>query len=101
MHLLLFFFKIRFNYLTNRKLVDKKFASIKILNSAYFKIFINYLQSITIISSLNLKWNESFSHFFQAQKIASGSVHQVLSLECLFEGRYLKLNNYQQLFLYI
>ena len=54
--------------------------------AAFFKIFINYSQMLAIINGLNLNWNEIFLNFFDAYKPISGSVHQILSFECIFSG---------------
>ena len=70
----------------NMKISNKDFTYKKMLTAAYIKIFINYSQCLSIINSLNLNWNEIFSRFFETHKILSGSVHQVLSLECVFSG---------------
>lgn len=58
--------------------------------SAYMKILLNYMQLLSISNAVSLNWAESLSGFFQTQQMFSGSVVQILSLECLVGG----LNHY-------
>lgn len=57
------------------------------LSSAYLKIFLNYLQIFSIIGTLNLKWDKSITSLFNCSKIATGSVLQVISFECIRLGK--------------
>ena len=68
------------------RLLDKNFAIEKFLKAAYFKILINYSQTIAIINSLKLDWSQIFLDVFQAQKVASGSLHQIIAIECIITG---------------
>lgn len=54
--------------------------------SAYMKIFLNYLQLLSISNEVSLNWSETLSGLFTSQQIFSGSVIQILSLECLVGG---------------
>lgn len=81
-----FFNFVRFNYDANTKLSDKKFATQQIFSAAYIKILINYLQTISIIKSLRLNWQQVWSQFFVFQEVASGGIGRALNLECIIEG---------------
>ena len=83
-------FENRLNYASNMKLVkNESFAVRKIINSAYFKIVINYSQTIAILNSLKLNWNEIIAQYFQIHKMASGSIDQILSIECILYGKFM------------
>lgn len=56
------------------------------LSSAYLKIFLNYLQMLSISKMLNLNWERSLVTFFQISETVSGSFIKVMNLECLFGG---------------
>ena len=56
------------------------------LNSAYLKIFLNYLQMLSISKSLDLKWEQSLLTLFQVTDSMSGSFIKVMNVECLFAG---------------
>lgn len=56
------------------------------LNSAYFKIFLNYTQLVSISQSLDLKWEKSLVSFFQFTDTMSGAFLKVINIECLFGG---------------
>ena len=58
----------------------------KILTGAYFKIYLNYSQIISIISTLNLTWNEKLTKFFQAYTLTSGNLQQMIALDCMIES---------------
>ena len=54
------------------------------IRSAYLKIFLNYLQLVSISNSLDLKWSDLLIGYFNGNLLLSGSVLKVFSLECLF-----------------
>lgn len=56
------------------------------LNSAYFKIFLNYTQLVSISQSLDLKWEKSLINFFKFTDTMSGAFLKVINIECLFGG---------------
>ena len=58
------------------------------LSSAYLKIFLNYLQMLSISKLLDLKWEQSLVSFFQISESVSGSFLKVMNIECLFAGNY-------------
>ena len=59
------------------------------LSSAYLKIFLNYLQMLSISKLLDLKWEQSLVSFFQISESVSGSFIKVMNIECLFTGKLL------------
>lgn len=65
---------------------DKDALAQKFLLSAQIKILNNFLQIISIISSLRIDWNNEIQSIFPTFKIASGNLHQVISLECIYPG---------------
>ena len=67
-------------------LQDKSFAIKNMILGAYIKIFVNYSQTIAIIQTLNLNWDQKLSDMFNLHKTASGGVQQVIALECLMTG---------------
>jgi len=73
--------------------IGKEKQTDQILAAAYMKILFNFLQIITIISNLNIKFNSSFYSFVASQKVVSGSFFEVISLNCLLPG---KNDNYSQ-----
>jgi len=88
-----FFFKfdlicfiIRLNYNNIMNLKDKNFAIKKMILGAYFKIFVNYSQTIAIINTLHLNWNQKLYDMFNLMKIVSGGVQQIIAVECLTTG---------------
>lgn len=58
----------------------------KILAASYMKILFNFLQIITLISTLNINYNSTFDSFESSQKIVSGAFFKVVSLSCLLQG---------------
>ena len=50
------------------------------------KILVNYTQSMAIIKTLNLNWKEIVNNLFQLHKTTSGSINEMISLECLIQG---------------
>lgn len=56
--------------------------------SAYMKIFLNYMQLLSISYAIPLRWDGSLSQMFWALSIFSGSVVNILSLECLVGGTF-------------
>ena len=67
-------------------LQDRSFAAKKMILGASIKIFANYSQTIAIINTLNLNWNQTLSDMFNFHKVVSGGFQQVISLECLLKG---------------
>lgn len=67
-------------------LQDKSFAIKKMITGAYIKVFINYSQTIAIINTLHLNWDEKLTALFNIHKTVSGGFQQVISIECLSEG---------------
>ena len=67
-------------------LQDKSFAIKNMILGAYIKIFVNYSQTIAIIQTLNLNWDQKLSDMFYLHKTVSGGVQQVIALECLMTG---------------
>ena len=67
-------------------LQDKDFVVKKMILGAYIKIFVNYSQTIAIINTLHLNWDQKLSDLFNIHKTVSGGVQQVVALECLLEG---------------
>jgi hypothetical protein len=55
----------------------------KSIHSIYLKIFINYLQPISIIAGFDLKWPEYVLGFLKNQENAGTMSEQILSLDCL------------------
>ena len=72
---------------STKKFEKKDFAFKTIMLSACMKIFVNYTQSMAIINTLDLNWKEIVSNMFQFHKVASGAVQQMISLECLIQGK--------------
>ena len=64
------------------------------LSSAYLKIFLNYLQLLSLIGNLDLKWTKSMSQIFDIGKIMTGSFLQVISFDCLFKGKLIQKISY-------
>jgi len=56
------------------------------LISAYLKIFMNYIQIISILNDLELNWGKTLNNFFSFQKTLSGSVLKVISFDCLIRS---------------
>ena len=69
------------------KFLDQEFAAQNIIISAYIKIFVNYSQFMTIINSLNLNWGDIVTGMFQIHKTVSGSLNQMISLECVLKSK--------------
>lgn len=66
--------------------MNKNIALKKMITAAHFKIFLNYSQSLTIINTLHLNWENILSNFFNIQKTVSGGLHQVVRMECLINS---------------
>jgi len=77
---------IRLNYNTSMNLQNKNFALKKMILGAYIKIFVNYSQTISIINTLNLNWDQQISDMFNLHKVISGGIQEVIALECLLKG---------------
>lgn len=71
------------------KLKEKEYALQKMIMAAYFKIFLNYGQTVAIFANLNLKWNENLFNVFQAFRTTSGNWQEIITLDCLFDGKIL------------
>ena len=69
-------------------LSNKSFAIQKMITAAYLKIFLNYSQTISIINSLHLNWNNEINYMFNLQNTVSGSFQNVISVECLMNGNF-------------
>ena len=67
-------------------LQNKNFALKKMILGAYIKIFVNYSQTISIINTLNLNWDQQISDMFNLHKVISGGIQEVIALECLLKG---------------
>ena len=52
----------------------------------YFKILLNYLQIVTLASSLNLGWPDFVLLFLRGQEVAGNAADQMLSIECLLKS---------------
>jgi hypothetical protein len=53
-----------------------------------FKILLNYLQMIAIVSSFDLKWPFYTRGFFSAQSGMGNISTQFFSIECFSQGNY-------------
>ena len=62
-----------------------RFAAEKTIKSAYIKIFTNYSQAISILTYLNFNLDE-IEKPFVVLKASSGSVHNIISLECILNS---------------
>ena len=67
-------------------LSDQSFAVKKMITAASLKIFMNYSQTISILNSLNLNWEDKLLKIFSIYKGVSGGFQQVVSIECFFTG---------------
>ena len=83
---LFLFINNRLNFSTLKKYEDQDFVVEKIMISACMKILVNYTQSMAIIKTLNLNWKEIVNNLFQVHKTTSGSINEMISLECLIQG---------------
>jgi len=70
-------------------LLNKNFALKRMILAAYVKVFVNYSQTIAIINTLHLNWDQKISDMLNLHKSVSGGVQQVIALECLVEGNFL------------
>jgi len=82
---------IRLNFNNSMHFLDKSFAIKKMILGAYIKIFVNYSQTIAIVTTLHLNWDQILSDVFNIHKTASGGVQQVVAIECLVEGLIINL----------
>lgn len=62
----------------------------KLITGAFLKILINFFQFLAVITKMKINFNGSFYTFVTTQKIFSGSIFDVISLECLFPSSSLK-----------
>ena len=67
------------------KQIENLFSSCYLI-TIYFKIFINYQQTINIISGIKLEWPFQINTFFFSLKFLSFFTQTAPSLECLYEG---------------
>ena len=58
----------------------------KIITAASLNIFMNYSQTITIINSLDLNWENQMLEIFNIYRTVSGGFQQIVSIECFFTG---------------
>ena len=68
-------------------LKDQNLAIKKMISAAYVKVYVNYSQTIAIINTLQLNWDQQISDIFNVHKVVSGGVQQVIGLECLIQGQ--------------
>jgi hypothetical protein len=54
----------------------------KALHSIYIKIFINYLQLVTLMASFNLEWPDFVLDLFVVQEKAGTATEQLYNLDC-------------------
>ena len=66
--------------------MDQDYAFQKILKTTVIKIFVNYTQNMAIINTLNLNWKDIALNMFKVHQAVSGSLHQIISLECFIRG---------------
>ena len=52
----------------------------------YFKILLNYLQIVTVASTLNLNWPSFVLLFLRGQEVAGNAADQLLSTECFLKS---------------
>ena len=64
-----------------------------VLHSIYLKIFVNYLQVISIMMSFKLNWPTLVHEFLSYQERAGSFAGRVFSLEC-FMQQVLSLDTY-------
>ena len=75
------------NFNSNMNISNKEDGAVQhMIKGAYFKIFLNYTQSITIINTLHLNWSALISDFYDVQKTAAGGLQQVIAIECFVNG---------------
>ena len=77
---------IRLNFNKFSRFSDPNFVIKKMLTAAHIKIFMNFSQTITILTSLNLNWQGHVLEMFNIHKSASGGFQEVVSVECFFTG---------------
>ncbi len=58
-----------------------------ILRSIYMKIFLNYLQIVSLSQTLDFNWNEILVNLFQIQQSAGDLTEQAFSVDCFLKGR--------------
>ena len=75
----------RTNFTGISKLIDKRYFVQQIYSSAFFKILVNYLQTISIIQSLRLNWSAIMSQLFLVQSVSSGGMGKTANMECLLD----------------
>ena len=81
------------NFSKLNQLADESFAVRKMITAASLKIFMNYSQTIAILNTLDLNWENKLLEIFNIHKVASGGFQEVISVECFFtQGKYLILN---------
>lgn len=69
----------------SNNLVKKNFFEIKKGASIFLKIFLNYLQMISIIQSLELKWPFYVRNYMNVYSNIGGVSTQLLSFDCLLQ----------------
>ena len=58
----------------------------KMIMGASIKILVNYYQTIAILNTLHLNWNQTLLDIFNIQKTFSGGLHQMISVECIIKS---------------
>lgn len=56
-----------------------------VIISIYIKIFINYLQLVSIVSTLDLDWPDQVKTIFSIQNSANSVSEQIVSFDCLLQ----------------
>jgi hypothetical protein len=51
------------------------------------KIFLNYLQIVSLSQTLDFNWNEILVNLFQIQQSAGDLTEQAFSVDCFLNGR--------------
>ncbi len=77
-----------FSQTANRKSNAEILASLKeskVLGIS-FKIFLNYIQTVSIVASFNMKWPIYARSFFNAQSGVGTFSTQLFSLDCFARG---------------
>ena len=78
----------RLNYNKLNEYSNKPLVVQKMITAANLKIFLNFTQTISIMNSLNLDWENKLLKVFAISKTASGAFQDVISIECLIDGNY-------------
>lgn len=79
----------RIHYEAQLKMTNSSIAIKKNYKSALMKIITNYSQTIFILNVIKIDWGKLFNNLFQAPRLLSGNVQDIIALECVFEGNFL------------